>query len=271
MYGQTRYNTVANYGPPRIDGMSRDEVCLEYQERIALLARRLSARLPAGSALTGEDLISFGVIGLLEAIDRYDETRNIKFGTFAEYRIRGAMIDAMRATDTVSRHRRDVARRIDEADRVITAELGRPGTHSELAEHLEMPLETYWRARTRATPITHVSIDDGNDQTGSGGRDGLLAAVVGHSGDRAFKGIVHEQSKQALKVAISQLPERKRDCILLYYGRDLSLAEIAEVFDVTSSRVCQVLGEAKKQLRESLRDVMNLDDFGSEIEMVEAI
>ena len=101
----------------RIEGLSREEICRKYQRKILLLSRRISERLPPGCELGGEDLASFGAIGLLEAFDRFDENRDIQFTTFAEYRIRGAMMDALRATDTFTRHRRQVAKEVVEAER----------------------------------------------------------------------------------------------------------------------------------------------------------
>ena len=95
-----------------IDGMTREQVCQRFQGRIVLLARRLAARLPSGSELNRDDLTSHGAIGLLEAIDRFDETRKIQFSTYAEYRIRGAMMDALRACDTFSRHRRQMSKNL---------------------------------------------------------------------------------------------------------------------------------------------------------------
>ncbi len=102
-------------GGRRIDGMTRQEACLHYQGKVLLLARRLAERLPRDSELQLGDLVSYGAIGLLEAFDRYDGTRNILFSTYAEYRIRGAMLDALRSNDTFSRRRRQLCKRIEHA------------------------------------------------------------------------------------------------------------------------------------------------------------
>ena len=98
--------------PRRVEGMTRDEVCHRFQRKVILLARRLSERLPSDASMQFDDLVSCGAIGLLEAFDRFEPSRGIQFSTFAEYRIRGAMLDALRSSDTFSRRRRQLANRI---------------------------------------------------------------------------------------------------------------------------------------------------------------
>lgn len=245
----------------RIEGLSREEICRKYQRKILLLSRRISERLPPGCELGGEDLASFGAIGLLEAFDRFDENRDIQFTTFAEYRIRGAMMDALRATDTFTRHRRQVAKEVVEAERKLTGELGRPPQAGEVANRLGMDMDTYWRTMDRVKPVSHVRIDasEGPD----GGDDGRTFAetIADDTFRSAFSSIMGEQAKQALKDAIQGLPERKRECVLLYYGRDMNLLEVAETFNVTPSRISQILSEARSTLRKQLEGVVGAGDL----------
>jgi len=246
-----------------IDGMNREEICKRYQGRIMLLARRLSDRLPSGTELTREDLASCGAIGLLEAIDRFDETRNIQFSTYAEYRIRGAMMDALRASDTFSRHRRKLARRIQDATRNLAMRLGRQPEPEEVATSLEMSIEEYWEAMHRVAPVSYVSLDDTEGPDGDDDGRARSESVVGTDADTAFRNLLQKEARDFLRVAIGRLPERKRTCVLLYYGRDMSLAEIAAVFKVTPSRICQILGEARRDLRRSLKDTIEPNDLSS--------
>lgn len=247
-----------------IDGMNREELCQRYQGRIMLLARRLSDRLPPGTELSREDLASCGAIGLLEAIDRFDETRNIQFSTYAEYRIRGAMMDALRACDSFSRHRRKLARRIQDANRDLTMRLGHVPEPQAMARHLDMSLDEYWDAVHRVAPISHVSIDDTDGPDGDDDGRVRSESLVGVDADAAFRDLLKKEARGHLKQAIARLPERRRNCVLLYYGRDMSLAEIAAVFKVTPSRICQILGEARRDLRRALKGVVDPGDFTSE-------
>ncbi len=245
----------------RIEGLSREEICRKYQRKILLLSRRISERLPPGCELGGEDLASFGAIGLLEAFDRFDENRDIQFTTFAEYRIRGAMMDALRATDTFTRHRRQVAKEVVEAERKLTGELGRPPQAGEVANRLGMDLDTYWRTMDRVKPVSHVRIDASEGPDGSDDGRTFAETIADDSFRSAFSSIMGEQAKQALKDAIQGLPERKRECVLLYYGRDMNLLEVAETFNVTPSRISQILSEARTTLRRQLEGVVGAGDL----------
>lgn len=245
----------------RIEGLSREEICRKYQRKILLLSRRISERLPPGCELGGEDLASFGAIGLLEAFDRFDEGRDIQFTTFAEYRIRGAMMDALRATDTFTRHRRQVAKEVIDAEKRLTGELGRPPEATEVAKRLGMDLDTYWRTMDRVKPVSHVRIDGQDGPNGEEGGRTFAETIADDSFRSAFSSIMGEQARGALREAIQALPERKRECILLYYGRDMNLMEVAETFNVTPSRISQILSDAREALRKQLEGVIGAGDL----------
>lgn len=257
MYPSTQHD----FGERRIEGQTREEICRKYQRKILLLARRISERLPPGCEFGGEDLASFGAIGLLEAFDRYDDERDILFTTFAEYRIRGAMMDALRASDTFSRHRRQLSRRILEATNKLTHTLGRRPDPTEVAEHLDMDLDTYWRAMDRILPVSHVRIEERESQDGESEGRSFAETISDDTYTDAFSGILQEEARDSLREAVQNLPERKRECILLYYGRDMNLAEVAEVFDITPSRVSQILSEARKDLRKALDGQVEAGDL----------
>ena len=244
-----------------IDGMSREEICQRFQGRIVLLARRLAARLPSGSELNRDDLTSHGAIGLLEAIDRFDETRKIQFSTYAEYRIRGAMMDALRACDTFSRHRRQMSRNLKQTAREMEGKLGRPPTPREVAERMGLTIEDYWDLQDRVAPVSHVSIDNTDASDGEDDGRSLAESIPGTEGDDAFRALLQQEGREHIQQAIKSLSERKRTCVMLYYGRDMSLAEIAAVFKVTPSRICQILAGARKDLRRSLDGTVSPEDF----------
>jgi RNA polymerase sigma factor for flagellar operon FliA len=248
-------------GQKRIDGFTRDELCQQYRRRVMLIARRVAERLPPGCELGKDDLASCGAIGLLEAFERFDDDRTVKFSTFAEYRIRGAMMDALRASDAFTRYRRQLSRRMQDSVHVLTGKLGRPPTPQEVADKLEISLEEYWTVMDRVAPVSFMSLDDTESPDGEDSGRAFSEALMSTDGREAFRAIAGVQARDELKRAIVQLGDRKRHCILLYYGRGMNLAEIAEVFEVTPSRISQVLSEARKELREKLRGKVSAGDL----------
>ncbi len=249
MYPQTPRQPPIPDAARVVDGLSRHELCRKYERKIVLLARRLAARIPDSVGLSREDLASYGAIGLLEAFDHYDESQNIKFSTYAEYRIRGSMLDALRATDTMSRRRRTLARRIQNASNSLAHRLGREPEAEEVAQAMEMDLETYWKAVSKTAQVTLLSMDEGSDD-----EDGLpLSETHVRAPERDVLQLMLDQgARSELKQAIMELPDRSRQCVLLYYGRNLTLTEIAKVFDLTPSRISQILSDARRRLRSQL-------------------
>jgi len=241
--------------PRRVEGLNRAQICERYLDKVSLVARRVYDRLPPGAAIQLDDLAGWGAIGLLEAFDRFDPTLGIKFSTFAEYRIRGAMVDALRTHDNFSRRRRQLARRIDDTRTKLRRQLGNEPTPRQLAKGLEMTIEEYHRAAERVREINHVSLVSTTDE----GRP-LLEVI---QSDAQHAGDLHEidEIKRLLSAAISELPERERHCVMMYYGKQMSGAEIAAVFGVTVSRVSQILSAARKRLRKRLEVHIKLSDL----------
>lgn len=252
-------NAYVQQSERRIDGMTRNEACIHFQGKVSLLARRLSERLPDESALALGDLISYGAIGLLEAFDRFDGSRNIQFSTYAEYRIRGAMLDALRAGDSFSRRRRQLARRVEDASSVLRKREGRQPEPQEIADHLGVSLDEYWVAVERVAPHSHLSLDaQVGDDEGRSLSEQLFdpeAALPDHAMDVDWL-------REELADAIGELPERERHCVMMYYGKELSLAEIAAVYEVTPSRISQILSKARATLRKKLDRRLDDEDLG---------
>lgn len=252
-------NAYVQQSERRIDGMTRNQACVHFQGKVTLLARRLSERLPDDSALDLGDLISYGAIGLLEAFDRFDGSRNIQFSTYAEYRIRGAMLDALRAGDSFSRRRRQLAKRVDDAASVLRKRLGRDAEPQEIADHLGVDLEDYWSAVERVAPHTHLSLDA---QVGDSEGRSLSEQLFDPDAVLPDRGLDVDWLRGELADAIQELPERERHCVMMYYGKELSLAEIAAVYEVTPSRISQILTKARGSLRKKLGRRMDLEDLG---------
>lgn len=256
----TAYQRQADQDVRRIDGLTRQEACVHYQGKVLLLARRLAERLPPDSEVGRDDLVSYGAIGLLEAFDRYDGSRNILFSTYAEYRIRGAMLDALRSNDTFSRRRRQLSKRIDHAADEVRRSLGREPEPAEIADFLGVSLDEYWSAADRVSPISLVSIDgaasDGDDESRT-----LLEQIENTGSPLPDRDLDVANLRQQLKDAVKALPDRDRHCILMYYGKELSLAEIAQVYDVTPSRISQILTAARARLKKKLASTVNTSDL----------
>ncbi len=258
MYPQAQSQPPSPDATRRVDGMTRHELCGKYQKKIVMLARRLASRIPDSVGITREDLASYGAIGLLEAFDHYDEGQNIKFSTYAEYRIRGSMLDALRANDTMSRRRRTLARRIQDCSNGLAHKLGREPTAEEVAEAMEMDLDDYWKAVSKTAQVTLLSMDE----SGEDGDEGLSLSEtrVKDTGRDVLQLMLDQGARDELKQAIMELPDRSRQCVLLYYGRNLTLTEIAKVFDLTPSRISQILSDARRRLRSQLEQVEPSDD-----------
>lgn len=235
--------------------MSRAQICERYLDKVSLVARRVHERLPPGAAIGVDDLAGWGAIGLLEAFDRFDATMGIKFSTFAEYRIRGAMVDALRNHDAFSRRRRQLARRLDASRTKLRNRLGDEPTAELMARDLEMSVEEFHRAEERVREINHVPLVSKDDD----GRP-LLEVLEGEA-KTAGEILEIDEIKRLLASAIAELPERERHCVMMYYGKQMSGAECAAVFGVTVSRVSQILSAARKKLRKKLEAHISMSDL----------
>lgn len=258
--GAQRY---AAAGPRRIEGLTRDEACLRYRRKVLVIARRIYERLSPEASVQLDDLVSCGAIGLLEAYDRFDVGRDVQFSTFAEYRIRGAMYDALRTHDTFTRRRRQLAKQVDHAQQTMRHELGREPEHAEVAERLELTLEQYHAALERVSPISHVSLD-APDPDAEDDRPLLDRLVTGNRDDPDHQLRVR-QIRTLLAEAIEQLPDKQRECVIMYYGKGMSLAEIGEVYGVTVSRISQILSQARGRLRKKLLPKVDPSDAMMEL------
>jgi len=229
-----------------VDGKLREQIIMDYAPLVRYVAQRIASRLPANIDI--DDLISAGVIGLMDAIEKFDMGKENKFKTYAEHRIRGAILDELRSQDWVPRSVRDLAKKIERALAKIEQELGRVATDEEASIFMGLTLDEYYRVVARTKLSTVISIDAPLDPSGDEGRtilDSLEQTVAGN----ASVLLDDKTIRESLMKTIESLPERDQLVLSLYYFEQLNLKEIGKVLNITESRVSQVHQQALTQLR----------------------
>ena len=225
-----------------------DSLLREHAPLVRRSAQQLLARLPA--SVQQGDLEQAGMIGLMDAIARYEDHPGVPFGVYASQRIRGAMLDDLRANDWFPRGVRRNQRRIDATLGRLEQSLGRPAGEAEVAEALGVTLLDYRAMLAEAKGFQLVFLEDlGGDEDGSAYLDRHLA----DGGADPFRCLTDGRFREDLAKAITQLPEREQLVMAMYYERDLNLEEVGAVLGVSASRVCQLHGEAVLRLRGKLR------------------
>ena len=227
----------------------REALIKEFTSTIKYLASRLSVRLP--SYLDAEDLFSVGLIGLLNAFERYDPTREAKFKTYAEYRIRGAMLDEIRSMDWIPRSVRDRITLLQRTCEGLQRKLGRPPTEEEIGEKMQLSQEELSDFMTRSQGAFVLSLDDLESQEPEPRR--LLQCLADQSARDPLAELVGEAKRKQLAAAIEGLPQKERLVLTLYYYEELTMKEIGKTLSVTESRVSQLHSQALLRLKSSLK------------------
>jgi len=240
------------------DSRARDELIIAYSPLVKYVAGRMSTGLPAH--IEEGDLVSYGLLGLIGALERFDLSRNIKFETYAVSRIKGAIIDELRALDWVPRSVRSWARKVEAAVTQLENELTRAPSDEETAIKLGIGVEEYQDVLNQISCASIVALDEFWDSTGPGHEKVNLIDTIEDSDapdpSRAFRVQV---IKETLAAAIERLPERERIVIGLYYYEGLTLKEIGEVLGVTESRVSQLHTKAVLRLRGRIKEDLDLE------------
>ncbi len=232
------------------DGMpTRDAYVSQYAPLVKRVAHHMLAKLPAN--VEADDLIQAGMIGLMDAVDRFDDDQGVKFETFASQRIRGAMLDELRAGDWLPRSVRRSQRTIEGAIMAVAHKNGRAPKEREIADELGMDLGEYHALLSDAKGAQLISYDDSED--GDDSESALKQRVSDGKGD-PLATLADKRFKLALVGAIETLPEREKMVMGLYYEQDLNMKEIAAVIGVTESRVCQLHSQAVARIRSKLKD-----------------
>jgi RNA polymerase sigma factor FliA len=225
-----------------------DSMLKQYSPLVRRLAHQMLAKLPANVEL--DDLVQVGMIGLTDALSRFDVEQGVQFETFATQRIRGAMLDELRGTDYLSRGTRKQQRAIEAAVHRLEQRLGRAPVESEIAKEMQMSLAEYQEllGRVRGTQLVYLE-----DMTGPGSEEDFLDRHIGEEDENPLARLQDQRMREALIEAIKHLPEREQYVMSMYYEHDMNLKEIATVLKVTESRVCQLHSQSIARLRVRLR------------------
>jgi RNA polymerase sigma factor FliA len=228
----------------------RDRLILTYAPLVKYVAGRLGSGLPAH--VDDDDLVSYGLLGLMGAIERYDPDRDIKFETYAVARIKGSIIDELRAMDWVPRSVRARARSIERTIVELESKLGRAPTDEEIATKLGLTEEELEGSLTDISRTSIAALDELWSVSEGGDSFALIDMIEDTSGPNPQSALAETEMKEAIGEAIARLPEREKLVVTLYYYEELTLREIGEVLGVTESRVSQLHTKAILRLKARL-------------------
>ncbi len=219
----------------------------DYLDFVRRIASRMARNLPSHVSL--DDLIGAGILGLIDAKERYDPVKAERFETFAEFRVKGAILDELRRYDIMARNARLTSKKIARKSHELTALYGRPPTESELARAMEMNVTDYRNLVNRVGSVRVFSLDDVSSD-GEGNERSFELPANGMAPDEVTS---VRELREHLRDAINGLPDRQQRIIEMYYDRGMTLKQIGMQVGVTESRVCQIMGEATNKLRVMMR------------------
>lgn len=241
LYGAQAYGATAHSAD------EREQLILEHLPQVRLIARRIHDRLPESVSL--DDLVSTGIVGLISAIDRFDSSHNVKLKTYAEYKIRGAILDSLRGLDWAPRQQRKRSKQIEAAISRAEQLLHRSPTEEEIAQQLGLTLEAYheWLVDVRGLNLGSLeSAAPEDDNTNS--RD-LLKYISGDEENWPSRLLERSELQKLLAEAIGKMPDMEKTVLSLYYHEELTLREIAKIVSLHESRISQLKSQAILRLR----------------------
>lgn len=230
----------------------REQIIIEYAPLVKLVAGRLSMYL--GYNVEYEDLVSYGIFGLIDAIDKFDAAKNVKFETYASLRIRGAILDQIRKMDWIPRSVRNKQKKMDAACAKIEAETGRTATDEEIARELEVSVDELnnWQGQTKVSNL--VSLDEFVEQ----GSEIKMDAFANSHFEQPEKIIEKTELTSKISEALELLTEKEKQVVMLYYYEEMTLKEISTVLSVSESRVSQLHTKALMKMKKNLGEYMNI-------------
>jgi len=237
-----------------------DRLLLEQLPQVRYIARRIYDRLPSHVQL--DDLVQAGIVGLIEAIHKFDPSKNVELKTYAKHRIQGAILDSLRALDWSPRPLRKKARQLEQAHQRLRARLGRPATEPELAMELGMELKDLQTLLGDLRGLDLGSLQD--EYTESGQERETLAANPEAVDQEPFARCLHGELRELLARAVGELQPRERQVLSLYYFEELTMKEVGAVLGVGEARVSQIHSAALVRLRARMRDMLEKSPPGLE-------
>lgn len=234
------YQTAATTSPEE-----RERMIMEHLPQVRLIARRIHERLPESVSL--EDLISTGIVGLISAIDRFDPTHNVKLKTYAEYKIRGAILDSLRGLDWAPRQQRKRVKQIEAAICGIEQRIKRAPSEDEIAAELGLSLEGYHEWLVEVRGVNLGSLESASSQQEEG-RD-LLKYISDDESMWPSRLLERSELERLIAEGIEKMPEMEKTVLSLYYYEELTLREISKVVDLHESRISQLKSQAILRLR----------------------
>jgi RNA polymerase sigma factor FliA len=229
----------------------RAKVINEFSPLIKYIASRIAIRLPPHIDLN--DLINAGVIGLIDAIEKFDATKQIKFKTYAEFRIRGAILDELRSMDWVPRSVRQKARKVEDAYARLEYSLGRPASDAEVAREMKVDIDTFHKLLSETASVSLLSLDDLGEDDSDLSKRNLLEYILQDEKDWPSHKLRYAEVREIVAKGIQALPDKERMVISLYYYDELTMKEIGHVLKFTESRVSQIHTKAILRLRSKMQ------------------
>ncbi len=251
---QLNMESVPNYGIEHVDRNWREQMVLQYAPMIKYIASRLALRLPSHISL--EDLISSGIIGLIDAVQKFDATKKINFKTYAEFRIKGAMLDELRSLDWIPRSVRKKSHLLDNAYDQLQRTLGRPAEAEEVAELLDLSLEEFYELLDETKSVSLVALEEGRKSPGGHAsflENELLENIQDHDARDSLLAAHFSELQEIMVQAIEALPDKEKLLISLYYYEELTMKEIGQIMGYTESRISQLHTQAMYRLKHKLR------------------
>ncbi len=252
MTTDTQHDTQQPARSMRLDPAERERILTQHLPEVQYIARRIHDRLPVQIPL--EDLVHAGVLGLIDAVDKFDSSRDVQLKSYAKFRIRGAILDSLRATDWSPRRLRKQARLLDETTRNLATELGRSPSELEIAERLGMQLSQFHQllAELHGLDLGGLQLENGDEI------DEIVESAPQSNGreDNPFFQCLQSELKSLLVQALDSLDEKERQVMALYYLEELNMKEVGEILGIGESRVSQLHSIGLVRLRARLQQLL---------------
>jgi RNA polymerase sigma factor for flagellar operon FliA len=241
--------------PDKIDATAQERLVLQYAPLIKYIATRMALRLPPHISL--DDLISSGMIGLLDAIKKYDPKKNIAFKTYAEFRIKGAILDELRSLDWIPRSIRKKTNQLEKAFVSLQKELGRPAEAEEIAQSMGLTIEEYYHLLDETKGVSLLDLDSVRKNLPKLSEEELYEILQDESARDPFITVHFAELREILMKALECLPDKGKLLISLYYYEELTMKEIGEIMGYTESRISQMHSQAILHLCAKLTEYLS--------------